>query len=176
MLIACYLFDWKSFGIFISYLIEIVVLFFVYSILRLKDEKKNPERYRKAQPLGNLFIGLVPLIVIQYFIIGWISSFIDPEQNFIQNNLLLTKEVYYAVGSFVVLYAIKAVQITNHKERLIVFQDNFLFKVLALTGANILGFLIVVGIEFTSFLPVLTVMVIVRIVLEIYFARKMRFI
>jgi hypothetical protein len=176
MLVACYFFDWKPFGIFISYLIEIVVLLLFYSLFRVKDEKKNPEQYRKAQPLVNLFIGLVPLILFQYFIIGWTSGFINPEQNFSQQNLLLTKEVFYAFGSVVVLYAIKAVQITNHKERLIVFQDNFLFKVLALTGANSLGFVMVVGIGVDALLPTLTVTVIVRIFLEIYFSRKMKFI
>lgn len=176
MLVACYLFDWKPFGIFISYLIEIVVLLFFYSLFRMKDEKKNPGQYRKAQPLGNLFIGVVPLILFQYFIIGWMSGFINPEQNFIKQNVLLTKEVFYAIGSVVVLYAIKAVQMTNHKERLVAFQDNFLFKVLALTGANILGFVMVVGIGINTLLPTLTVMVIVRILLEIYFSRKMKFI
>jgi hypothetical protein len=174
MLIACYLFDWKPFGIFISYLIEIVVLLFVYSFLRLKDEKKNPERYRKTQPLHNVFIGSIPLIVFQYFIIGWMSSHINPDQHFIQQNLLLTKEVYFAVGSMVVLYAIQAAHIANHAERLNVFRDNFLFKILSLTAANCIGFILVFGIEIESLLVVVTSMVVFRILLEIYVGRKMR--
>lgn len=176
MLVSCYLFDWKPFGVFVSYLIEIVVLLLVYTFFRLREEKKNPDHYRKVQPLANLFIGLVPLIVFQYFIIGWISSFIYPEQNFLKHNLLLTKEMYYSVGSVVVIYVIKALQIKNHTERLIVFQDNFLFKILALTAANISVFVVVVGIGVNSLLPALTVMVIFRIALEIYFAKKMKFI
>ncbi|PHR47599.1 MAG: hypothetical protein COA32_06470 [Fluviicola sp.] len=178
MLVACYIFDWKPFGIFISYLIEIVVLLFVYVMLRVKDEKRNPRkyRYRKVQPISNLFIGLVPLVLFQYFMIGWMSEFIDPDQNFTKQNLLLTKEVLYAVVSMIVLYSIKAAQITTHKERLIVFQDNFIIKVLALTGTNILGFTLVISLEIKSLLLVLTIMVIIRIIIEIYFGRKMKFI
>lgn len=176
MLIACYLLDWKPFGIFISYLIEVVVLVLIFSIIRLKDERENPERYRKVQALGNILIGVIPLIVFQYFVIGWMASFINPEENFIQENLLFTKEFLFAVLFIVILYTINAFQIVNRKERIKVFQDNFLFKVLGITGANILGFVLAVGIEWTSFLPVLTVTVVFRIFLEIYFARKMKFV
>ena len=176
MLVACYVFDWKPFGIFISYLIEIVVLLFVYVMLRVKDEKRNPRkyRYRKVQPISNLLIGLIPLVLFQYFMIGWMSEIIDPEQNFTKQNLLLTKEVLYAVVSMIVLYSIKAAQIATHKERLFVFQNNFIIKVLALTGTNILGFTLVISLEVKSLLYVLTIMVIIRIIIEIYFGRKMK--
>ncbi len=174
MLIACYLFDWKPFGIFISYLIEIVVLLFVYAFLRLKDEKKNPERYRKTQPLHTVFIGIVPLILFQYFIIGWMSSHIHPDQHFIKQNLLLTKEVYFALGSMVVFYGIQAAQIADHTERLNVFRDSFLFKILALTVANSIGFILVFSIEVESLLVVVTSMAVLRILLELYFGRKIR--
>lgn len=172
MLVACYLFDWKPFAVFISHLIEIIVLLLVYIVLRIIDERKNPEQSRKAQPIINILIGILPLIVLQYFIIGWMSSFINPEQNFLTQNLLMTKEVYYAFGAMIFLYTINAVQIANHDERLNVFQNNFMFSVLALSGANILGFVLVVGMEVKSLLPILTVMVAVRIALEIYWGRK----
>ena len=174
MLIACYLFDWKPFGIFISYLIEIVVLLFIYAFLRLKDEKKNPDRYRKTQPLHTVFIGIVPLILFQYFIIGWMSSHIHPDQYFIKQNLLLTKEVYFALGSMVVFYGIQAAQITDHTERLNVFRDSFLFKILALTAANCIGFILVFSIEVESLLVVVTSMAVLRILLELYFGHKMK--
>lgn len=173
ILVACYFFDGKPFGIFISYLIEVVALFLIYSLLRWIDEKKHPKLYRKSQPLMNLFIGLIPVVIFQYFIIGWISSFINPEENFFKQNLFLSSEVFYIIGSVVVFYSIKALQISNHKVNLRIFQDNFLFNILALSGANIIGFVLVIGFHVDSLLPVLSAMVIFRILLEIYFVRKM---
>ena len=153
---------------------EIVVLLLFYSVLRIKGQRKNPEQYRKVQPLGNIFIGIIPLVIFQYLIIGWMTVFLNPEQNFIKQNLLLTKEVYFALGSAVVLYTIKAVQIANYKERLVIFQSNFLFKVLALTGTNIIGLVLIVGIGIKSLFPVLSLMVILRVFLEIYFGRRIK--
>lgn len=104
------------------------------------------------------------------------ANYIDPEQKFVAQNLLLTKEVYYAFGSALILYTLKAVSISNNKDRLDVFQENFLFQVLALTATNILGFIIVLGIQIESLLVVLTIMVTIRVTLEIYFSRKMKLI
>ena len=172
MLVACYLFNWKPFGIFISYLIEIVVLLLVYVTFRIIAEKRNPDQYRKAQPLLTIFIGAIPLVVFQYFIIGWMSGLINPAQNFLKENLLLTKEFLFAFGSSLFLYTIKAFQIISHSERIKVFQHNFLYSILALTATNSLGVLLVFVVGIHSSLPVLTGMVVVRINLEIYFERK----
>lgn len=176
MLVACYFFNWKPFGIFISYLIEIVVLLIVYSFVRLKDEKKNPQHYRKTQPLANIYIGIIPLLLIQFIIIGFMTLDLNPEENFIKQNLLLTKEVFFSVCSILVIYVLKALQFSTNKERLVVFQDNFLFKILALTSVNILCFIIVSVFEKITLIPLLTAMIIFRILLELYFSRKMKFI
>lgn len=176
MLISCYLFDWKPFGVFFSYLIEIVALLLVFTVLRTLDERKNPKKYIKEQPINNIFIGVLPLIIFQYFMIGWMSNDLNPDENFIKENLIYTKEVLYGAISVLILYALKAAQISNNQERLNTFQDNFLFRVLALSGANILGFVLIKVIGVTSFITVLTLMVMIRIILEVYFIRKMKFI
>jgi hypothetical protein len=176
MLVACYLFDWKPFGVFVSYLIETVVLLIVYSIIRSINEKKNSSAHKTAQPLANLLIGITPFLIFQFFMIGWMLSSIDPDHNFINENLLLTKEVFFASASMLLFYSIWAIQIPNHKKRLTIFQDNLIFKVIALSGTNILGFVLVLVIGVTSVLPVLVVMVVARILLEIYFGRKMKFV
>jgi len=174
MLIACYLFDWKPFGIFISYLIEVVVLFLIYTVLRIRHKNQHPERYRKIQPIVNVFIGIIPLIGVQYLIIGLMAGSIDPGANFLEKDTLLSKEVLYALISTVVLYVIKALQFSDQHERLSVFESNFLYKVFALTITNLAGVLAVIGLGISSLLPVLTVMVIIRIGMEIHFDRKMR--
>lgn len=170
-LIACYFFHWKPFGIFISYLIEVLVLLGIYAVLRAIDEKRTPQRYVKSQPIINLFIGIVPLVLFQYFMIGLISVFIDPEQDFTKRNLLLSKEVMYAVVSMLILYIFTAVKINKHSERLAVFQGNFIFKSLALTATNILAMVLVFIFEIHALLPVLTGMVVIRVALELYFER-----
>lgn len=175
MLLNCYIFEWKPFGILISYLLEVVVLIILFILFRMKDERMNPDSYRKAQPVSNLLYGMIPLVLFQYFIIGWTASFIDPNQNFLKQDLLLSKEIIFPFCTMLFLYFIKAMQISDHVERLQVFQNNFLFKVLGLAGTSVLGFVLVIGLEITSLLPVLTVMVVLRIVLEIYFGRKMKF-
>jgi hypothetical protein len=174
MLVACYYFEWKPFGIFIYSLIEIVVLVIIYALLRLKDEKQNPHRYRKSQSIINLFIGLIPMVVFQYFIIGFASVSINPEEDFIEQNLLLSEEVLYVFLAVTVLYVIKVLQISKQQERIRVFQENFLFQVLALSGANTIGFITIIVFDVNSLLPVLTLMVVFRVFLELYFVRRIK--
>lgn len=173
MLVACYLFDWEPFGVFISYLIEIVVLLGVYVVLRVQDQRKNPSRYRKSQSVLAVIVAVAPLVAFQYLLIGWMSQSIFPKLNFTNQNLLFTKEVFFAFVSLVVLYSVQTFQMKSDAGRLAFFQDNFLFKVLALTATNVLGFFLVMELEVHALLPVFTAMVLVRILLEIYFRRKM---
>lgn len=156
------------------YLIEVVVLLLIYAILRIKDEKEDPRRYRKSQSIVNLFIGITPMIIFQYFIIGWTSLSINPEQNFIESNLFFSKEVFFMTISIVVLYSVKAFQVTNQQEKLRVFQQDFLFQVLMLSGANTLGFFVVLGLGVNSLFITLIIMVAFRMFVEFYFARKMK--
>ena len=168
MLVACYFFNWKPFGIFISYLIEVIVLITFYCISRVLDENRNPAHYRNSQPLMNIIIGTIPLIIFQYFIIGWMSGIISDEQNFLTKNLLLSKETIYSFTTILIIYSIQAVRIKNHKERLKFYQDNFFFKVIALSTTNILGSTLVLGFGIRSLLLVLSGMVIIRIIQEFY--------
>lgn len=172
MLLMCYLFDWKAYGIFISYLIEVIVLLLFYTFFRVREEKRNPVKYQKYQPILNLYVGIVPLVLFQYFIIGLMTVFIDAGQDFFKTNLLLSKEIYYSVASIVILYFINAVQISENQERIRTFQDDFIFKVMALTGTNILGVVFVLGFEVHSLLIVLAVMVMTRVGLEFYFIKR----
>lgn len=174
MLLACYVFDWKPFGIFISYLLEVVALLLVYAVLRMRDQKRNPAYYRNAQPLINVFSAMFLLFTLQYMLISWMTNFIDPQQNAMKQNLLLTKEAFLAIGTTLVLYTLRALQIANHTERIRIFQSNFLFSVLVLSATNIVGFALVTSIENISLLPVLTAMVVVRIGFEFYFGKRMR--
>lgn len=169
MLVACYYFNWKPFGLFISYLIEVIVLITFYCVSRVLDENRNPAHYRNSQPLMNIIIGTIPLIIFQYFIIGWMSGMINDEQNFLSKNLLLSKEVIYSFTTMLLIYVIQAIRIRDHKKRLELFQDNFLYKVIGLSATNILGSTLVFGFGVQSLLYVLIGMVVVRIIQEFYF-------
>ena len=172
MLIATYLLDWEPFGIFISYLIEIVILLVFYALNRMKDERRNPKRYRNSQPLINVFIGIVPIVLFQYFIIVLMANELNNEQDFLKQNLFSNYQVYFAIGAMFFFYRLKQEQISKSQERIRVFQNNFMFQVLALTSTNLLGFILVFSIGVNSLLFVLSIMVTIRIILEIYFGRK----
>nr|WP_299207045.1 hypothetical protein [uncultured Brumimicrobium sp.] len=171
MLFMAYYFEWEPFGIFVYYLIEITVLLLVYVLLRLREVSKNTKINKKAQPIANILIGIIPLLLIQYLIVGFISVAIDPNESFIEKNLLMTKEVLFAFCSLTFVYLLKAIQMIKIKDRLLIFQNNFLFKVIALSMTNFLGFVLVIGFEMTSLLTVLTIMTAIRIGLEIYLGK-----
>ncbi|WP_417264683.1 hypothetical protein [Brumimicrobium sp.] len=171
MLFMAYYFEWEPFGIFVYYLIEITVLLLVYVLLRLREVSKNTKINKKAQPIANILIGIIPLLLIQYLIVGFISVAIDPNESFIEKNLLMTKEVLFAFCSLTFVYLLKAIQMIKIKDRLLIFQNNFLFKVIALSMTNFLGLILVIGFEMTSLLTVLTIMTAIRIGLVIYLGK-----
>jgi hypothetical protein len=176
MLIACYLFDWKPFYIFFSYLLELFVLTGFYVIIRKRDEQKNPQNYRRAQPIENVLIGSIPLFLFQYFALGWASVFIYPDENFILKDLILTSTTLIIVLQFVFAYAAKIFSIQNDKTAEKLLKGNLLYQALVLTTTNVTALVIVIVFSIESLLPVLTVMVIIRASMEIYFARKMELI
>jgi hypothetical protein len=176
MLVACYVFHWSPVGVFLSYLIETIVLLLVYAVLRTIDENRHPARYRKSQPLTTILIAVVPLALFQYFIIWIVTGYIDGGRATASESILFTREALYAVIACIVAYAIKAIQLTKNDQGLVVFQANFLFSALALTATNLVSLLIVCFTETGSLLVVLTGSVAMRIALEIWFDRKMKLI
>jgi len=175
MLLACYVFEWKPFIIFISYLVEIIIIAFIYSVVKVMDEKKNPIKKTNAQPIFNLLIGMVPLILFQFFIINVLSNSMDSRQDFFSISILHTKEFLYVVLSLILLYLLKIVQIRDNGSILKEFQSNLILEVLALTGTNILCVILVISLNLNTFIPVLSFMVLFRILLTIYFYRKINF-
>ena len=133
MLVATYIFDWKPYAIFISYLVEVIVILLIYVVLRFIDERKNPRRYRKSQPIVNILIGIIPLILFQFFTVGIMASVLNPDENILKHNFILTKKILFAFASFAFIFILKALQMIKNKEILIVFQNNFLFKVITLS-------------------------------------------
>lgn len=174
LLIASYLGYYKPYGIFISYLIEILVLIGFYSIFRSIDTKKNPSKYRKQQPLINVLIALIPFVFIQFLLIGWTAGLLNPEENFIQTNLILTKEVLYAFLVLIIIYGIEAWKKQDLEQKINTFLDNFFLKILLLSGANLIGSILVLGFGLFKVFPVILIMVLIRIGIELIWIKKIK--
>jgi hypothetical protein len=169
MLVACVFFDWEVFAIFVSFLIEIVVLFVVYAILHIKYNKQLSDLVISILHLIMVIIGMIPLLLFHLFIIGLLANMFDPEIDVFKNNLLNTKEVFYAAGSMLLFYAINVFQISSHKNKVIIYQNTIIIQVLLLTVSNIVAFSAVFILGLNSLFVVLTAMVISRIFMEFYF-------
>lgn len=174
VLLACYLYDWKPFGVFSSYLFEIILLLFVYSFFRIRDQIKRPKEYKKQNSLGVIIVSVLPLIFIQYLIIGWMSATLDPFQDYFNGNILFTKELIPSFLALLIIYVLKARSISGTANQEKEFKNIFVYKVIMLTITNIIGVVLVLGIGIQSLLFVLTLMVIARILIELYFIKKVK--
>jgi len=169
MLIACVFLNWEAFAIFISFLIEIVVLFLVYAFLQIKNPQEIADFFISIFHIIKVFIGMITLFLFHYFLIGFLVHMINPNFNILKDNLLLTKEVLYAAGSMLLLYVFNAYQISNYEEKIIAFQNKLIIQVLVLTISNIVAFIALFLLGLSSLFPILTSMVIARIIMELYF-------
>lgn len=168
MLVACYVFEWQPFMVLFSYLWEIVVLLFMYFIVRM-----GGKRVKKQPLLINIFIGIIPFLLFQTGMIAWISKMVSTNENAVKDEFSLTVEIVYIVGSILLFYIIKVIRMSSHKERMEALQYNLVYRILALGGINMAVLLLIMIFEIHTFLVVLVVMVAVRIVLELYFRKKM---
>ncbi len=170
----CYFFDWKPFGVFFSYVVEIVVLGILYAILRFKDERINPQKYRKSQSTSTQLMAVLGFSFVQFFLLFFISRKISGSDESIDWVMLFNKEALFTFCIILFFYSLQAFQTRNNSKQTELFLSEFLIKVIILTVANLLGFLAVSQFELKYWFSVLSVMVAFRVVMEIYFERKGR--
>jgi len=172
MLLSCYFLEWKPLGLFLSYLIEVVALIVLYSVIRLMDQSKRPQMYKKQPPLETILISCIPLILFQYFIIGWMASSINPEENFLKEKPWMSREVIYSVVFFIIIYIIKLRDISQKTEKVKILKNILLFKAVALTLVNVVVSVIVLGFKIHDLLLVVSLMAAFRIYLEWFASRQ----
>lgn len=175
LLIAAYFFSWEPFTIFIFYFLEFVTILLFYCVVRVIDQAQRPKNYRKTQSVVYVLVGAFPLLLVQYFLIRSTANSINPSHLALNvENLFFTKGVFIAMSILIIQYVLLTINFKNNQERESVLKENLLFQAISLSSANILGVLTVLLFEVKQLMPVLIVMTLVRILLELYFTKKMK--
>jgi len=175
LLIAISFLDWEPILFFLSIYLELISLFVVYCIIRIRDEQLRPAFYRKRQPLLNVFIGIIPLLLFHLAIIALLASSFDSEIVFFgKQNFLFSPTFFILFAIISINYIIQAFQIKQSESRVALFQENFLFKALLLTIINLIGFLVIR--ENSSYIPVLIALMLARDFIEWRFSKRMQLI
>ena len=168
MLLGILLFDWKPFGIFLSFLIEFVALTVIYTVVRSIDQYKNPKKYRKLQPSITIAIAVIPLIAVQYLFISLVVSILDPMfVLFEPSNLWEQKELTFGFAAILLFYVLQTTQMSSIEAAENLYSSNFFVEALTLNFTNILGVIIVAYVQINSLPFVLIMMVALRIFLEL---------
>lgn len=172
LLIGILLFEWKPFGIFLSFLIEFVALTVIYTVVRSIDQYKNPKKYRKLQPSITIAIAVIPLIAVQYLFISLVVSILDPIfVLFEPSNLWEQKELTFGFIAILLFYVLKTTQMKSIEDAEKLYSSNFFVEALTLNFTNILGVIIVAYVQINSLPFVLIMMVALRIFLELKLSR-----
>ena len=176
-LIGTYLFAWEALTIFLAYFLEFIAVLLLYTLVRFFDERKRPERYAKLPPVMNIFIGAIPLLLLQYFILVFNAGVVNPEANIsVNKDYFFTMEVAYMLFLILIVYLLKIISLKDNLEREAVLKENVLFQALAISLANIIGLLVVAIAGKPSLMVVLIGMTIIRVLLEFLFNRRIRLI
>jgi hypothetical protein len=175
LLLATFLFDWKPFAIFISFLLEFITLILIYLVVRAIDQFRNPRKYRKLSSSGTLAFAVIPLVAIQYLFISLVVSILDPTFDFFDlTNLWDEKWLSLSFLIIIVLYILKTLQFKDIGEAEKVLQETFFLEALSLNFSNLIGVAIVAYGQVNSLPIVLCAMVLFRIFMEIKFSKHIQ--
>ena len=172
LLVSCYLFNWDPFMLFFSYLLEIVILVLVLGGIRLIDERRRPEIYRKQQPFVNVLVAMFFFVMLHLFLIWLNTSAFDRYANKHFNELIYSKEVLFAGISMLFFYSLNAIQIKDDIARINTFQSNFFLKVILISLTNFTGLILSLSLEVDSLLVLMSIIVAIRIGFELFWMRK----
>jgi len=173
---AVFIFDWKPSTVFISFLLELVIILLFYVVFKFIDNVKVlPKRADEMVTLLNVILGTTILISFQAFLILTIIDELDDEMNRTTiKEMLFTKDVLILAISIIVVYLVGLLSVKGFKPKLSVLQDNFIYQVLSFSLVNIVGILAISIFEEITFKPVLVLLILSRLYLEIKFTHKIK--
>ena len=172
LLITSYLLGASGFGIFFAFLLEILALLIIYTIFRVKDERANPMRYRKQQPVFNLYITIIPFLMVQYLLIWLVLNQVS-DRMYIPSfeELLAEWQNWLIIAYLVVFYFLRYRQLsTQHPADYA--RNRFVVSILLFTAINAVGVILTHLIQRPDFLIVLISMSFIRIVIEYFLNKK----
>ena len=121
----------------------------------------------------SIFFGSGPFLFGQYLFIIYTAQILDSNINAKDGLSLLCKpEIFWCVAFIVIVYILKVLSLKNNSVRASVIQDNVIFQILALFLTSITGMLILLVVDNAGIIVVLFSLTAVRILLEIYFNKK----
>lgn len=171
-----FFFDWEPFIILVSYFIELIVVLFISAAFKFIDARKNKYKYSNQFPIMvalSIFFGSGPFLFGQYLFIIYTAQILDSNINAKDGLSLLCKpEIFWCVAFIVIVYILKVLSLKNNSVRASVIQDNVIFQILALFLTSITGMLILLVVDNAGIIVVLFSLTAVRILLEIYFNKK----
>lgn len=174
--LAVFIYDWKPSTVFISFVLELVVMLLLFTVFKIIKIFKTPSKFLDDLfELLNVILGTAFLISLQGFLIFMIIDVLDEEENNLTiRQVVYTREVAIIALSIFVVYVIRLTTIKGFQPKLNVLQDNFLFQVLSFSLVNIVGVISVsIFVEF-GFKPVLVFLILSRMLLEIKLTHKIR--
>ena len=175
--IGVFFFDWKPFIILVSYFIELVIVLLLSATFRFIDAKKHKNKYPNQVPIMaglSIIFSSGPFLIGQYFFVIYTAQALDNSVQAKEGISLLWKpEIFWCIAFIAVVYILRVLPLKNNSERASVIQDNAIFQMLALFLTNIIGMLILLYVSNAGIILVMFSLTTVRILLEIYFSKKM---
>jgi hypothetical protein len=170
-----YYFDWDSFGVLISYLIEAFILLAFYLYLRTQAELDNQKQFKTQISYGNVLYGVIPFFIVQFFIIAGTSFSIDEREDFIQVYDIFTAGGIFTIASLTYFYYKSLKQIKSNRDKRMAFYNTFLSRIIVLTATSLVGLIVASAIPDITLFIVLSFTIPVRIVGEFIVTKKFTF-
>lgn len=183
LIIAVYFFDWKPLSIFLSFLTEFAIVFFIYWFLINFSDSKN----KRNVPGGNVLLAGLAMIGFQFFLISLLATSVAWDQFLVDvNDPIFSKAVvqnrdnmldpyFFLHINFLItflivvaIYVIRIISMKEPKQRENYLQENLFFQAIVLTGMNVIGFFAIEFFTFINPFPILIAMVTGRIFMELY--------
>jgi hypothetical protein len=172
LLLVGYALGASGFGIFLAFLIEIVALLIVHTLFRIRDEKANPQNYRKQASVWNLYFGIVPFIFVQYLMIWVILSQVSAHFYVPTWPELLQEWQNWLIFAYLILFYVLRYRHEHGMKAADQSRNRFVVSLLLFTAINMLGATFVHLFDHPNFFLVLLAMVITRILLEYFLNKK----
>ncbi len=173
LIVSIYLFDWDSFNVFITYLLEYLVLALIFIVSDV-IVNNTIEKQAKRQTV-NIFMSLLIFAGFQYFIAAIVHSSVRDDMSLFDDPIkYLNWSTYITAGCILVSYLIRIKQLKETNNIHQVIEDNFILQILGIAVMNMvgLGAVALFGVEKAPIL--LTIIILGRIGLEVYISKNIK--
>lgn len=163
---------WSPLGFFVALYLELVVIIITYIVLRILDKSKNPKKYRKLPDISNIIVALAGALLLQYVFMQGTLSIFHPINISEPLELMNDSGGWIALITLSIVYLLSALDERTVSQKEYELQQNLFLEILALSGMNLLGIVLLYSLDITTPLIILLAMFAGRAGIEIYFQYK----